>query len=120
MLYCFNLTSPPLHVSELSEDAVAQYLHENPKFLEDYVLSHVNQERLNRWTAWKEQVRRQRHGDAVNGTFDVCFSNKDDDKNKLHVKGKRLSLCKVCNKQMQDDVMNGSSKSPVLYWYSQW
>ena len=44
-----------------------QYLNENPDFLENYVLNHVNQERLQRWTAWKEQVRRQRHGDNVNG-----------------------------------------------------
>ena len=53
--------------SDLNPDVVIQYLNENPEFLESYVLSHVNQERLHRWTAWKEQVRRQRHGENING-----------------------------------------------------
>jgi len=51
----------------VNSDLVIQYLNENPEFLENYVLNHVNQERLQRWTAWKEQVRRQRHGDGING-----------------------------------------------------
>lgn len=62
-IYCIYSFS----ISELNSELVIQYLNENPDFLENYVLSHVNQERLQRWTAWKEQVRRQRHGENLNG-----------------------------------------------------
>lgn len=60
---------------DLNSDLVIQYLNENPEFLENYVLNHVNQERLQRWTAWKEQVRRQRHGENLNGKFSLCKIN---------------------------------------------
>ena len=46
---------PPDHILQ---EQVRSYLNENPAFLEDYVLSHVDYDILERWTG---QVRAQKH-----------------------------------------------------------
>ncbi|KAK3612701.1 hypothetical protein CHS0354_042228 [Potamilus streckersoni] len=59
-------------MTEVNQEVVLQFLNDNPDFLENYVLSHVNKERLQRWMAWKEQARKKRHGDPnVNGEISL-------------------------------------------------
>ncbi|XP_052776566.1 probable 3',5'-cyclic phosphodiesterase pde-5 isoform X2 [Mya arenaria] len=95
--------------ADLNEDQVIQYLHENPKFLEDYVLSHVNQERLNRWTAWKEQARRHRHGENLNGEI-IPDRKATLAKWKASMHSKKWSLLQ----ELTRDIHNHSNKAQVL------
>ncbi|WAR23266.1 PDE5-like protein [Mya arenaria] len=96
-------------MTDLNEDQVIQYLHENPKFLEDYVLSHVNQERLNRWTAWKEQARRHRHGENLNGEI-IPDRKATLAKWKASMHSKKWSLLQ----ELTRDIHNHSNKAQVL------
>ncbi|XP_045160110.2 probable 3',5'-cyclic phosphodiesterase pde-5 isoform X3 [Mercenaria mercenaria] len=94
---------------ELNSELVIQYLNENPDFLENYVLSHVNQERLQRWTAWKEQVRRQRHGENLNGEI-IPDRKATLSKWKASMHSKKWSLLQ----ELTRDIHTHSNKAQVL------
>lgn len=94
---------------ELNSELVIQYLNENPDFLENYVLCHVNQERLQRWTAWKEQVRRQRHGENLNGEI-IPDRKATLSKWKASMHSKKWSLLQ----ELTRDIHNHSNKAQVL------
>ncbi|KAL4235697.1 hypothetical protein ACF0H5_004090 [Mactra antiquata] len=96
-------------LKELNSDLVIQYLNENPEFLENYVLSHVNQERLQRWTAWKDQVRRQRHGENLNGEI-IPDRKATLSKWKASMHSKKWSLLQ----ELTRDIHNHSNKAQVL------
>lgn len=96
-------------MEDLNPDVVIQYLNENPEFLESYVLSHVNQERLHRWTAWKEQVRRQRHGENINGEI-IQDRKASLSKWKASMHSKKWNLLQ----ELTRDIHNHTNKAQVL------
>jgi len=49
-------------ISELDEEAVRNFLRANPVFLEDYVMKHVDQDRLERWLIRKTRKLKNKGG----------------------------------------------------------
>lgn len=49
-------------VSEMDEEAVRNFLRANPVFLEDYVMKHVDQDRLERWLIRKTRKLKNKGG----------------------------------------------------------
>ncbi|XP_052274337.1 probable 3',5'-cyclic phosphodiesterase pde-5 isoform X2 [Dreissena polymorpha] len=97
------------NMSDINPEVVIQYLNENPDFLENYVITHVNQERLHRWSAWKEQVRRQRHGENLNGEI-IPDRKASLSKWKASLHSKKWGLLQ----ELTREIHNLANKSQVL------
>ena len=62
--YSFN------SLSDLDEESIRNFLRANPSFLEDYVMKHVDQDRLERWLIRKTRKLKNKGSKKATNSLD--------------------------------------------------
>lgn len=80
-------------ISDLDEEAVRNFLRSNPVFLEDYVMKHVDQDRLERWLIRKTRKLKNKGAKKPGNSLDYD-NNKQNGELKIAAVSFRL-LCRL-------------------------
>lgn len=80
-------------ISDLDEEAVRNFLRSNPVFLEDYVMKHVDQDRLERWLIRKTRKLKNKGAKKPGNSLDYD-NNKQSGELKIAAASFRL-LCRL-------------------------
>ena len=80
------------YISDLDPDVVSTYLHDNPEFLDQYVMSHVSHDLVERWLQKKNRQHNNRlkndthtdHG-SVNGELKLDHAARPWTQQEVHL-----------------------------------